>query len=85
MNPYETLMRNLRDAGYDLDQLADAWAGEGKTAHCVVRVVRNLKDGQPCFIHHSPGDTVVAFEGFLVTLERLALLIDREVARDWGL
>jgi hypothetical protein len=85
MNPYDIVMRNLRDAGFDHDELADRFSREGMNPVHVVNVVRDQKNGKVLFIRHAPGDTVVVFQGFQVVLDRLTLLIDRDVARDWAL
>lgn len=85
VNPYDILMKNLRDAGYELEQLADLNDQLGVKPTHVFNLVREQKSGKPCFIRHTPGDTVIVFNGFLVVLERVTLLIDREVGRDFGL
>lgn len=85
MNPYDILMKNLRDAGYDPEELANGIERLGVKPVHVFNVVRDRTSGRPCFIRHTPGNTVIVFNGFQVVLDRLTLLIDREVARDFGL
>ena len=85
MNPYDILMKNLRDAGYDLQELANANDRLGVKPSHVFNVVRDHTSGRPGFIRHTAGDTVIVFNGFQVMVDRVTLLIDHEVARDFGL
>lgn len=85
MNPYDSIMKNLRDAGFDESKLTDLLSRKDVKPVHVINVVRDQKNRKILFIRHTPADTVVAFEGFQVTLDQLTLLIDRNVARDWGL
>ena len=85
MNPHYILIKSLREAGFDHDKLADMFSREEMKPVYVVNVVRDQNNGKVLFIRHTPGNTAVVFQGLQVTLERLTLLIDREIARDWGL
>jgi hypothetical protein len=84
MNPHDIIMKKLRDAGFDHDKLADLFAREGTKPVHVINVRRDQKDGRILFTRHTPGNTVIAFRGLQVTLDRLTLLIDGDIARDWG-
>jgi hypothetical protein len=78
MNPYEIVMKNLREAGFNHDKLADSCRREDVEPIHVINVRRDQKSGKILFTRHTPGDTVVVFQGLQVNLERLTLLIDRE-------
>ena len=85
MNPYDIVIAKLREGGFDQNKMVDMFArGDMNPVH-VVNVVRDQKTGKILFTRHTPGNTVVVFQGLQVTLDRLTLLIDRDIARDWGL
>ncbi len=85
MNPYDIIMQKLGEAGFEHDRLADLFARQDMKPVHVVNIRRDQKSGKIQFTRHTPGDTVVVFQGLQVTLDRLTLLIDRDIARDWGL
>ena len=84
MNSHDIIMKNLRDAGFDHDKLADLFSGEDAKPVHVVNVVPDHKTGKVLFVRHTK-DTVVVFQGLQVVLDRLTLLIHHDIARDWAL